>query len=138
MAVCGSNGSILNHAAAQMNHKPAHFHHPIEPLLKRCPEFTCEFQVQVRAVPNATLGVKGEGRTKSIGTNARKSICASCTKLLNRALDTAAPIGCVSSTPSSRHTAFVPRVQPQMSPTVCEWRESGRRLSARVRPQLVG
>ena len=51
VAVCGSNGSIVNHATAQMNHKLAHqaaFHqHSIgarlsNPRLIRCPEFTRE------------------------------------------------------------------------------------------------
>ena len=49
VAVCGSNGSIMNHATAQMNHTLAHqaaFHQHLtaaplsSPLLKRCREFT--------------------------------------------------------------------------------------------------
>jgi hypothetical protein len=55
-------------------------------------------------------------RTSSMGTNVRKSICANCTKLLNNALDTAAPTGWVSSTPSSRHTAHRMRTTRP-----CQW-----------------
>ena len=77
VAVCGSDGSIMNHATAQMNHKLAYqaaFHqHAIgaprsSPLLKRCPEFTrerCEgFQRATLLQRNARRTVGGLARER--------------------------------------------------------------------------